>query len=268
MTDQADAVAAHEYRTWQESAKHYINNVAPLTAKSGQISILIEVAALQSDSAVLELGCGTGDIAEQLAEVSGRVVGIDFAENMIRIASDRFPHIGFHVADAEDLPFTDGEFDVVVSNYTAHHFARPLKVFAEAKRMLKAGGRLAVIMPIQSEQKGFGAIAQSVIEELSPDEVPGGPLLNIDDPADVAKVLVEAGFDGVYAEKRIKPTKLDSIDLLLTSGWAIMGLDAQPHKIQDRIRTKTIERAEPYKQPDGSYEFPDGVIIAHGTNSA
>ena len=46
MTDQADAVAAHEYRTWQESAKHYINNVAPLTAKSGQISILIEVAAL------------------------------------------------------------------------------------------------------------------------------------------------------------------------------------------------------------------------------
>jgi len=268
MTDQADAVAAHEYKTWQESAEHYIDNVAPMTAKSGQVSILLEVGNIQSDSAVIELGCGTGDLAAQLAEISSRVVGIDFAENMIRIASERFPHIGFQVADAEALPFSDSEFDVVVSNYTAHHFARPLKVFAEAKRVLKPGGRLAVIMPIQSEQKGFGAVAQSVIEELSPDEVPGGPLLNVDDPADVAQVLMGAGFDGVNAEKRIKPTKLESINQLLTSGWAIMGLDAQPQKTQDRIRKKTIERAEPFKQPDGSYEFPDGIVVAHGTNNA
>ena len=264
MSDEADAIAAHEYKTWQESAEHYIENVAPMTANSGQLQILQEVGGIDKSCNVMELGCGTGDLAEQLAEIAGRVAAIDFSENMIRIASERFPHIDFRVADAEAVPFEDNAFDVVVSNYTAHHFARPKIVFAEAGRLLKPGGRLVVIMPIQSEQKGFGAFLQSAVEELSPDDVPGGPLLYVDDPDEVAATLAGAGLDEVHAEKRIKPTRLDNINQLLTSGWAIMGLSSQPEEVQERIRTRTIERAEPFKRPDGSYDFPDGVIVASG----
>jgi ubiquinone/menaquinone biosynthesis C-methylase UbiE len=201
MDDKADAVSAHEYKTWQESAASYIENVAPMTARSGQISILQEIGNIQKSSAILELGCGTGDLAEQLAEIGGRTVGIDFSENMIQIASERFPLIAFKVADAESVPFHDNEFDVVVCNYTAHHFARPQKVFEEARRTLKPGGRVVVVMPIQSQQESFGAIVQSVVEELSPAEVPGGPLLFVDDPDEVASVLTAAGFTEVMAEK-------------------------------------------------------------------
>jgi len=264
MSDKEDAVAAHEYQTWQESAAYYIENVAPMTARSGQISILQEIGSIQKSSAILELGCGTGDLIEQLAEIGGRTAGIDFSENMIRIASERFSHIEFKVADAESVPFQNDEFDVVVCNYTAHHFARPQKVFEEARRVLKPGGCAVVVMPIQNEQESFGAIVHSVVEELSPDEVPGGPLLYVDDPDDVAGVLTAAGFTEVMAEKRIKATYLDTINQLLRSGWAIMGLDDQPKGVQDRIRAATIERAEPFKQPDGTYNFPDGIIVACG----
>ena len=122
-------------------------------------------------------------------------------------------------------------------------------------------------MPIQSEQRSFGAIVESVVDELSPDEVPGGPLLFVDDPHEVADVLNAAGYSQVMAEKRVKDTDLKSIDQLLSSGWAIMGLDAQPEDVQKRIRSATIKRAEPFKLQDDSYRFPDGVIVAYGRKS-
>lgn len=223
-----------------------------------------EVGRIGEGSAVLELGSGTGDVAAQLAEIGCRVVGIDFSENMVAIASNRFPRIEFEVADAEAIPYDDGEFDVVVSCYTAHHFARPERVFADARRVLKPGGRIAVVMPIQSEQRSFGAFFDSAREEVPPEDVPGGPLLDVDDPTEVANVLEGAGFGGVIAEKRVKPTRLEELDLLLRAGWAFMGLDDAPQETQDRIRARTIERAAAFKQADGSYEFPDVVIVARG----
>ncbi len=264
MNHDPDAVAAQELETWQGAAGAYPASIAPFTAYSGQIPLLREIGRIDEGSEVLELGCGTGDVAAQLAEIGRRVVGIDFSENMVGIASNRFPEIRFEIADAEAIPYGDGEFDVVVSCYTAHHFARPERVFGDARRVLKPGGRVAVVMPIQSEQKSFGAFFESAREEIPPEDVPGGPLLDVEDPTEVGRVLERAGFAGVTSEKRVKPTRLESIDLLLHAGWAFMGLDDHPQGTQDRIRAKTIERAADFKRSDGSYEFPDVVIVAGG----
>lgn len=262
MSHDPEIVAAQEHETWQRSAIDYAENIAPLTAHSGQVPLLKELGRIDGRSAILELGCGTGDVSAQLAKLGSRVAGIDFSENMVEIASTRFPTLEFEVADAESLPFGDHEFDVVASCYTAHHFARPDRVFAEARRVLKAGGRVAVVMPIQSEQKSFGAFMESVLEEIPPEDVPGGPLLHVSDPDVVADLLANAGFSQVLAEKRLKPTRLDRIEPLLRAGWSIMALSDQPEDVQERIRSKTIERASKFKVEDGSFDFPDSIIVA------
>lgn len=265
MTD-PDAVAAQEYATWQAAADNYVKNISPLTAMSGQLDILCEVGQISDLDRVLELGCGPGDVAIQLAAISAKVTGIDFSENMIEVARARFPELAFEVADAEQLPFKDVSFDVVVSNYTAHHFARPQDVFEEARRVLRPGGRLAVIMPIQSEQMSFASVMSAIFAEIPPEESPGGPLLNATDPLELTAFIEAAGFSNVRCEKRIKPVELASAEPIIATGWDFMGLHDKPQDMQDRIMAQTLKNAEEYLDSDGFYRFPDKVLVASAVN--
>ena len=71
------------------------------------------------------------------AQAGAVVIGVDFSPQMVKAAQSRHPHIAFKAANAEQLPFEDGVFDSVVSNYVVHHLARPDVVFREISRVLK-----------------------------------------------------------------------------------------------------------------------------------
>jgi ubiquinone/menaquinone biosynthesis C-methylase UbiE len=92
----------------------------------------------------LEVGCGTGALAAELAQ-QARVWAVDAAPEMIAIAREREggERVGWRVADAHALPFRDGWFERVVMRLVAHLVDRPL-AFAEARRVLTAGGRFVV----------------------------------------------------------------------------------------------------------------------------
>lgn len=264
MTDNPDSIAAHEHATWQGAAETYADNMSPLTAFAGQIPLLVELGGISSKDTLLELGCGPGDVSNELAKFAGRVVGIDFSENMIQIAKTRFSDIEFQTADAEQQPFPDNAFDVVVSNYTAHHFARPEQVFEEARRVLKPNGRVVVVMPIQREQVSFASVMTAIFEEISPEDAPGGPLMDAEHPEALVNVLTSAGFKNVSARKQEKPLSLPSIDPVIAVGWDFMALHDKPHDLQERLRARTRENAQKYQQPGGSYLFPDKVLVASG----
>ena len=97
----------------------------------------------------LDAGCGTGFLSFELAGRGHRVTGIDFAPAMLaearRKAAERGVSIRFEEGDAEQLPFAGGTFDLVVSRHVLWTLPHPEAAIDEWVRVLRPGGRLAVI---------------------------------------------------------------------------------------------------------------------------
>jgi ubiquinone/menaquinone biosynthesis C-methylase UbiE len=114
----------------------------------------IEMAGIAPGEDVLEVGCGTGEIAMRAKArtgLTGSVAGIDPAPEMIAVARDKAAQAGvdvdYRVAAVEALPFLDATFDVVVSSLMLHHLPEDLKprALAEIRRVLKPSGRLVAV---------------------------------------------------------------------------------------------------------------------------
>lgn len=111
-----------------------------------------DLAALKTGEELLDLGSGSGTdvfVAALRVGESGRVVGIDFTDEQIGKAtrlkdSAGFSHVEFVEGPIDDLPFEDQSFDAVVSNGVINLSPVKNRVFAEAARVLKPGGRLAL----------------------------------------------------------------------------------------------------------------------------
>lgn len=90
---------------------------------------------------ILDLGCGKGRFAARLRSAGARVVGLDLSASMLAAASglDRVR------ASARRLPFADGTFDAVVAVEVFEHMAAIDAVLVEVRRVLRPGGRLAVV---------------------------------------------------------------------------------------------------------------------------
>lgn len=264
MTAQVNAeqVRAHEHEAWQGAASLYSDFIAPFTAYSGQIELHHEMSPIEKGQAILDVGSGTGDVAIQLDQMGAKVTGIDFAAEMVVVAKGRHPQIEFIEADVENLPFDDGSFDRAIANYTAHHFANPEKAFAEIKRVLKPGGKLTIIHPIQSEQPSWGSFAMSLAAAVPSDPPIGGPLLMENDPASYIDFLSAAGFTEASCEKRTKSIEMDTLDPIIRGGWAVGMMDKQPEAVQNQVLEGIHERTRPFMLEDGSYSFPDQVLIA------
>jgi demethylmenaquinone methyltransferase/2-methoxy-6-polyprenyl-1,4-benzoquinol methylase len=94
---------------------------------------------------ILDLAAGTGSSSEPLAAAGADVIPADFSDGMLAAGRKARPHLPFTKADALNLPFVDGEFDVVTISFGLRNTADIDKALREALRVTKSGGRLVVV---------------------------------------------------------------------------------------------------------------------------
>jgi SAM-dependent methyltransferase len=103
---------------------------------------------IQPGSRVLDVACGTGNTAIPAARAGATVTGVDIASNLLAQAKQRAAaehlDIRFEEGDAEELPFPDRSFDVVLTMFGAMFAPRPDRVAAELLRVCKPGGIVAM----------------------------------------------------------------------------------------------------------------------------
>ncbi|MBI4671569.1 MAG: class I SAM-dependent methyltransferase [Chloroflexi bacterium] len=129
--------------SFDRQAAHYDTSSDGAHARSLYPYLLEKLGPL-SYRALLDVGCGTGEILAQItARENVTLAGIDLSANMIAAAKQKLgERADLRVGDAENLPWSNDSFDVIICLDSFHHYPNPRKVLAEMLRVTKANGRL------------------------------------------------------------------------------------------------------------------------------
>jgi SAM-dependent methyltransferase len=169
---------------------------------------LVERASGFAPNKVLELAAGTGVVSQLLAAALPRVeiVATDLNAGMLEVAERhrRLPNLSFQAADAQALPFTDGSFDLVLTQFGAMFFPDKVGAYREARRMLAPGGALIFnVWDSLAANPGSAAIHEAVrgaLPEPKPEFIARAPFGYHD--ADLIEAqLLAAGFGRVTIER-------------------------------------------------------------------
>src|SRR5262249_19413753 len=138
-----DALKARLKATWMDGNYDYFSRFMASSAVQ-----FLDRLTISTGAALLDVACGSGQVALVAAERGLKVTGVDIAANAILAARGRAAAAGldarFDEDDAEDLPYAAASFDVVASLFGAMFAPRPERVAAELMRTCRPGGIIAM----------------------------------------------------------------------------------------------------------------------------
>jgi len=170
---------------------------------------------------ILDLGCGTGQLAGQISASGAEVIGIDSDPNMIAQAQANYPHITFKVADAADFQLVE-PVDAVFSNAALHWVTQAEDAARCVARSLKPNGRFVAELGGKGNVQTILTALETALETVSNlgEEMRDRPTLNPLTPpnnlnpwyfpsiGEYSSLLEKVGFEVVFAQLFDRPTPL------------------------------------------------------------
>jgi SAM-dependent methyltransferase len=247
---------------WREEAERY----EALNRRFG--ARLLEALAPAEGERVLEVGCGNGGVAVELARrvgPSGAVLGLDLSGPMLanarhRAAEAGLDHLRFEQGDAQVCPFEPGSFDAVTSRFGVMFFDDPVAAFGNLARAVRGGGRLAVLCwqdLLRNEWLTVpvgAALAHVPMPELGDPGAPGPFALA--DPDRLSGVLREAGWADVMLDDVEEPMVMggsldDTVAFMQRTDMAATLMKDVPEDAAAAAWAAVREALAPYAGDDG-----------------
>ena len=209
---------------------------------------------LSAATKYLDAGCGAGLAARIAADRGAQVSGLDAAENLLAIARTRVPDGTFHLGELENLPFSDGSFDLVTGFNAFQYAASPGAALAEAKRVARPGSRV-VVMTWGSPEGMEAASLVAALRPLLPAPPPGAPgPFALSDETALRAFASAAGLEPVEVFDVDSPWQYGDLSTALrglrSSGVAARAIQNSSADAVDEAHTKALT---PFRRSEGSY---------------
>jgi SAM-dependent methyltransferase len=192
-----------ERGSWSDPARAAGYVALFASAPDQAIESLLDAVAARPGLDALDLCCGHGNVSAALVRRGCKVVGIDFSSAMLAFARGRTPNAIFMEGDAQNLPFDDAQFDVVVANFGICHVPDQPRALSEVRRVLRPNGRFAMTVWCGPDVSPCFEIVYDAIRTHGSAAVaaPPGPDFHQFANWKVAeRLLTEAGFDTIDLE--------------------------------------------------------------------
>jgi SAM-dependent methyltransferase len=267
---------------WEEAASGWTRRADAIRTFGAPVSAwMLDAVSLQPGERVLELAAGLGETgmmaAEQVAPMGGVIVS-DQAETMLAGARARaqeleLNNIEFQVLNAEWIDLPLASVDAVLCRWGYMLMADPAAAFAETRRVLRPGGRLAIAVWDSIELNPWASIPGLVLGERglqsrSPEGTPGPFALA--DVARLTELLATAGFTSIDVDTLELSQVQPSFDafwettLDISRGFHDAVLSRPESEIAD-IRATLQKRLQPYADGDGGLRIPGRTLVARAS---
>lgn len=253
-----------------EAARAYEELFVP--ALVGQFAPKVaDAARVVEGERVLDVACGTGVLARETLKLvgpNGRVVGIDAVRGMIEVAQQIAPAIEWHEGKAESLPFSDGSFDAVVSQFGLM-FMNRAQAIAEMLRVLTSRGRLAIAVWNSLQNIPAYAVGAELFERIGGQEAANAlraPFV-LGDPNELREMFSDAGVDSIEVTTHSGTAVFPSIRVMIEAdlrGWLpMMGVNLSEEQISQILSEAEVALGA-YATSDGEVRFDISAHIVTG----
>jgi ubiquinone/menaquinone biosynthesis C-methylase UbiE len=227
---------------------------------------VIAAAGIQRGQWVVDVACGTGVLAQAVADrigTSGLTVGVDINEGMLNIAREKAPEVEWHQAPAEALPLDDDSFDRVVCQFGLMYFDDQRAALEEMMRVLRPGGSLAVVVWDKLENSPAYAAEEQLFQRVLGEEYADETPYSLGDLKVLQQLFASADISGVKIRTHEGTARFSSIDDWIytdVKGWTI------DDEIEDEKYKRLLREAQQelacFVNPEGTVTFSTLAHIA------